>query len=93
MSKWAAMPKHKPPSKACMAKTLAAVTSWSTKPVQWSHVLPVPAATAAVVVVATVVVAAVAATVVAAAVAAAVVVTAAAAVVAAATKPLPCLQA
>ena len=39
MSKWAAMPKHKPLSKACLVKILAAVTSWSTKPVLWNPAL------------------------------------------------------
>ena len=30
------MLKPKPPSKACMVKTSAAVTWWSTKPVRWN---------------------------------------------------------
>ena len=92
------MLKHKPLFKACMVKISAAVTSWSTKPVPWSHVLPAAAASAAALVVAvaaTVVAAAVAATVVvvaAVAAAAAVVVTAVAAVAVAATKPALCEQ-
>src|SRR2546426_738771 len=46
------MPKHKLLSKACTAKTAAAVTWWSTKPVRWSPALPVAAASAAALVVA-----------------------------------------
>ncbi len=88
MSKWAAMPKHKPRSKACMVKTLAAVTSWSTKPVLWSPALPVAVASvvamaAAVTAVAVAAVAAMAAAVTAVAVKA---VAAATAAVAAVTK-------
>ena len=81
MSKWAAMPKHKPLSKACMVKILAAVTSWSTKPVLWNPalhaaVVSVVAMAAAVTAVAVAVAASVVAAATAVAVKAAVAVTA-----------------